>query len=98
MIPVLLQTARGGGIALPALDFILISVGVLVALLLLFSAQWRKSRAAFTLGLVGFVAVLLVADLLKIAVRAGLRFPGSDAVPEFLDMAALFLLLYLGTR
>lgn len=98
MMPILAQ-AQQRPFTIPALDFTLVSVGILVALLLNFTAQWRKSKATFTLGLIVFVLVLLVTDLVRVARALGLLRPaGSEAIPEFLEMVALFVLLYLGTR
>lgn len=98
MMPMLLQVQRPTGFTIPALDFTLVSIGILLALLLNFTAQWRRSKAAFTLGLMAFTAILLLSELVRVARAAGLRAPSIDAVPEFLEMVALFVLLYLGTR
>ncbi|HEV8358913.1 MAG TPA: hypothetical protein VGR28_00510 [Candidatus Thermoplasmatota archaeon] len=78
----------------------LISIGLLLALLIIFIGTWRKTKAPFTLGLVIFVGVLLLEDLVRVRRVAGigLNSPGLVVLPEFLELIALAVLLYLATR
>lgn len=77
----------------------LISIGLLIGLLIIFIGQWRKLRAPFTLGLVIFVAVLLLEDLVRVRRIAGIGGgPSLVVLPEFLELIALAVLLYLATR
>lgn len=77
----------------------LISIGLLLGLLIIFVGTWRKTRAPFTLGLVIFVGVLLLEDLVRVRRIAGIHGgPGLVVLPELLELIALAVLLYLATR
>jgi hypothetical protein len=75
----------------------LVSMGLLLALLVIFLGTWRKTKAPFTLGLVIFVGVLLLQDAARL-VRSRELFPALVVVPEILQVLALMVLLYLATR
>jgi hypothetical protein len=103
MLDVLLQVRPGpggaGGPDVLILAINLVSVGLLMALLVLFGQTWRKTRAPFSLGLVLFAGVLLLEDVARVAGAFGLlRTRGAVVLPEFLELAALVVLLYLATR
>lgn len=77
----------------------LVSIGLLLGLLIIFIGTWRKTRAPFTLGLVIFVGVLLLEDLVRVRRLLGIGGgPGLVVLPEFLELIALAVLLYLATR
>lgn len=77
----------------------LISIGLLIGLLIIFIGTWRKTRAPFTLGLVIFVGVLLLEDLVRVRRIMGIGGgPYAVVIPEFLELIALAVLLYLATR
>jgi uncharacterized membrane protein YgdD (TMEM256/DUF423 family) len=100
MLDVLLQVNRPPlsefrlGLAALAINFI--SIGLLFALTIVFLTTWRKTKAPFMLGLVLFSGVLLLTDLLRVFRGFGLL--GNPVAPEFLEMVALAVLLYLATR
>lgn len=77
----------------------LVSIGLLLGLLIIFIGTWRKTKAPFTLGLVIFVAVLLLEDLVRVRRILGIGGgPTLTILPEFLELIALAVLLYLATR
>lgn len=77
----------------------LVSIGLLLALLIIFVGTWRKTKAPFSLGLVIFVGVLLFEDLVRVRRILGIHGgPGLAVLPEFLELVALAILLYLATR
>jgi type II secretory pathway component PulF len=100
MLDVLLQVgARDVRPALLGLVLNTLSVGLLLALLVIFATTWRKTKAPFALGLVVFSGVLLVQDLVRVARVLGvLARPGVEFVPDVLEVLALVVLLYLATR
>lgn len=100
---VLLQVQRPGAAQVnPDLLMVginLVSIGLLLALLIIFVGTWRKTKAPFTLGLVIFVGVLLLEDLVRVRRIFGVGGgPGLVLLPEVLELAALAVLLYLATR
>jgi hypothetical protein len=99
MAPVRTTTTTG----IARLDALLaiVNAGLLLALLIVFFKQWRRTKASFALGLVVFAAVLLVRELLGVlnAVgRAGglpIVGPGFDLLLTVGEGIALAILLYL---
>lgn len=99
---VLLQVNRnppgpGGGDVL-AVGLNLISMGLLLALLIVFLGTYMRTKAPFTLGLVIFVGALLLGNLARAGRIFRLNSPGLTVIPEFLEIVALAVLLYLATR
>jgi ABC-type polysaccharide/polyol phosphate export permease len=97
MLDVLLQV-RPQPMPIVAVALHFISIGLLVALLVLFFTTWRKTKAPFSLGLVLFAGVLLLEDLTRIGQGLGWLSPRAELLPDVFELVALVVLLYLATR
>lgn len=84
----------------------LISVGLLIALLVLYLESYRKMKTPFGLGILIFVVVLLAQNCLQVLLAIE-RVVGSDRlvspnnvafVSDLLELGGLTVLLYLATR
>lgn len=78
----------------------LVNVGLLFALLLIFIQQWRRTKSAFSLGLVLFAGVFLLKEFLQMlqAYRRALGLPvlgvGVQILIALGEAVALGILLY----
>ncbi|MHB8585914.1 MAG: hypothetical protein ACYDDF_08795 [Thermoplasmatota archaeon] len=93
--------------ALPTLGVFvtLVSVGLLIALLVLYLQAYRRMKTPFGLGILVFVLVLLAQNLLQVLLaleRAGgtivVSVNSAAFLSDVLELGGLSVLLYLATQ